>query len=140
VDGGKAGIPDKTLSKMARRRKEPRHPVDNRAVIRLIDLGARIEGRIVDLSLSGCRIHTNRCFPVGVYRRVEAEFHIHGLPFRLAGVTQAIYDPLNVGIRFLDVSERMKAQLAQLIEEIKELRELERQAASRGDGNEALRD
>ena len=41
-----------------------------------------------------------------------------GLPFRLGGVTQAIYDPFNVGIRFLDVSERKREQLTQLIGEI----------------------
>jgi hypothetical protein len=57
---------------------------------------------------------------------VETQFRLDGLPFRLAGVTQAIYDPFNVGIRFLDLSERMREQLAQLIEEIKELGEREK--------------
>jgi hypothetical protein len=40
------------------------------------------------------------------------------LPFRLGGVTQAIYDPFNVGIRFLDLSDRKREQLLQLIDEI----------------------
>ena len=44
---------------------------------------------------------------------------MNGLPFRLAGVTQAIYDPFQVGIRFLNLSERMREQLKELIEEIK---------------------
>ena len=52
---------------------------------------------------------------------------MNGLPFRLAGVTQAIYDPFQVGIRFLDVSERMREQLAELIEEIKDRPEDEQQ-------------
>ena len=77
-----------------------------------------VHGRIVDLSVSGCRIQTRTKFPVGIYRRIEVEFRIDGLPFRLAGVTQAIHDPCNVGIRFLDVSERKREQLNQLIEEI----------------------
>ena len=51
---------------------------------------------------------------------MEVEFRIEGLPFRLAGVTQAIYDPFNVGIRFLDMSDRKREQLLQLIEEIEE--------------------
>jgi hypothetical protein len=68
--------------------------------------------------MGGCRIRTNLPFPSGVFRRVETQFQVNGLPFRLAGVTQAIYDPFQVGIRFLDVSERMREQLAQLIEEI----------------------
>jgi len=105
------------------RRKEPRHPVDTSVMVRLVDIASKLEGRILDLSMGGCRIRTNLPFPLGVFRRVETQFHINGLPFRLAGVTQAIYDPFQVGIRFLDVSERMRAQLAQLIEEIKDLPE-----------------
>jgi hypothetical protein len=97
-------------------------------VIRLIDLAAKMEGRILDVSMGGCRIRTNLPFPLGVFRRVETEFHIDGLPFRLAGVTQAIYDPFNVGVRFLGMSERMREQLAQLIEEIREMQEREKAA------------
>ena len=76
-------------------------------------------GRILDVSLGGCHIRTDRRFPVGIFRRVEVEFRIEGLPFRLAGVTQAIYDPFNVGIRFLDMSDRKREQLQQLIDEIR---------------------
>jgi hypothetical protein len=61
---------------------------------------------------------------------VETEFRIEGLPFRLGGVTQAIYDPFNVGIRFLDMSERKLEQLLQLIDEIKAHNETTEQAAS----------
>ena len=105
------------------RRIEPRHKIDTTAVIRLIDIAAPVHGRIVNVSLGGCCIHTNQRFPVGVYRRVEIEFCADGLPFRLGGVTQGIHDPFNVGIRFLHVSERKRGQLARLIEEIKGLRE-----------------
>jgi c-di-GMP-binding flagellar brake protein YcgR len=89
-------------------------------VIRLVNLAADVHGRILDLSLGGCHIRTERRFPVGIFRRVEIEFRIEGLPFRLGGVTQAIHDPINVGIRFLDMSDRKREQLLQLIEEIKE--------------------
>jgi hypothetical protein len=102
-----------------RRRIEPRQEVDTRAVIRLVNLLADVTGRVIDISAGGCHIRTDSRFPVGVFRRVEAEFCIEGLPLRLAGVTQAIYDPFNVGIRFLDMSERKREQLLQLIEEIR---------------------
>jgi len=88
-------------------------------VVRLVDVASKLEGRIVDLSMGGCRIRTNLPFPLGVFRRVETQFRMNGLPFRLAGVTQAIYDPFQVGIRFLNLSERMREQLKELIEEIK---------------------
>jgi hypothetical protein len=97
---------------------EVRHNVNASVAVHLIDLAARVQGRIVDISLGGCHIRTDRRFPVGIFRRVEIEFRIDGLPFRLGGVTQALYDPINVGIRFLDLSDRKRAQLFQLIQEI----------------------
>jgi len=101
------------------RRAEARLGVDSRVVLHLIDLAANIHGRIVDISLGGCHIRTDTPFPVGIFRRVEIGFRLEGLPFRLGGVTQAVYDRFNVGVRFLDLSERKREQLLQLIEEIK---------------------
>ena len=101
------------------RRAEPRLGVDGSVVLHLIDLAAQIHGRIVDISLGGCHIRTDTRFPVGIFRRVEIEFRLEGIPFRLGGVTQAVYDRFNVGVRFLDLSERKREQLLQLIEDIK---------------------
>jgi len=101
-------------------RIEPRNDVDATAIIRLVNMGADMPGRILDISSGGCHIRTDSPFPVGIYRRVETEFRLEGLPFRLGGVTQAIYDKFNVGIRFLDMSDRKREQLLQLIEEIQE--------------------
>jgi hypothetical protein len=104
------------------RRGHARHEVDTSAVIYLIKIASRLEGRILNLSLSGCSIRTNERFPVGIYTRVETEFRLEGLPFRLGGVTQALHDRHQVGIRFLDMSPRKREQLEQLIAEIEELR------------------
>jgi c-di-GMP-binding flagellar brake protein YcgR len=83
-----------------------------------------VGGRINDLSVSGCRIHTENAFPVGIYTRVETEFNLEGLPFRLGGVVQAIHDRdrHSVGIRFLDMSDRKREQVEQLIDEIEQMR------------------
>jgi len=107
----------------SQRRIEPRHHVDTSAIIHLISMAADVRGNIVDISLGGCGICTENRFPVGIFRRVEVEFRIDGLPFRLGGVTQAIYDPFNVGIRFLDLSDRKREQLLQLIAEIRKSEE-----------------
>jgi hypothetical protein len=104
------------------RRTQVRHEVDTSAVICLVNGGSRLSGRILDLSVGGCRIRTDERFPVGIYTRVETEFHLQGLPFRLGGVIQAIHDRGLVGIRFLDVSERKRDQLERLIEEVEEMR------------------
>jgi hypothetical protein len=104
------------------RRRSLRHDVDTSATIFLVKVGSTLRGRIVDLSTSGCRICTDERFPVGIYTRVETEFQLEGLPFRLGGVIQAIHDRQTVGIRFLDLSERKRQQVADLIDEIAQLR------------------
>jgi hypothetical protein len=114
------------------RRTQSRQAVDTSAVIHLINVAARVHGRILDLSIGGCRIRTDEHFPVGIYTRVETEFQLEGLPFRLAGVTQAIHDRRHVGIRFLDMSERKREQVTQLMDEIEELRERQKQAGATG--------
>lgn len=105
------------------RRIRSREEVNTTAVIHLINIASRLPGRILDLSLDGCRIRTDEHFPVGIYIRVEVEFSVDGLPFRLGGVIQAIHDRNNVGIRFLDMSSRRREQIEQLIEEMREERE-----------------
>lgn len=103
------------------RRGSARHDVDTSASILLVNVGSTLRGRILDLSLGGCRIRTDERFPVGIYTRVETEFRLEGLPFRLGGVIQAIHDRNTVGIRFLDLSERKRQQVLDLIGEIEEL-------------------
>jgi c-di-GMP-binding flagellar brake protein YcgR len=105
------------------RREALREEVDTTAVIFLINVASRLQGRILDLSLGGCRIRTDERFPVGIYTRVETEFRHKGLPFRLAGVIQAIHDKSTIGIRFLDMSSRKREQVEELIREIGEMRE-----------------
>ena len=104
------------------RRRQIRHEVDTLATIFLVKVGSALRGHILDLSQSGCRIRTDERFPVGIYTRVETEFHLEGLPFRLGGVIQAIHNRNMVGIRFLDLSERKRLQVLELIDEIEEMR------------------
>jgi c-di-GMP-binding flagellar brake protein YcgR len=110
------------LTSKRERRTQSRHEVDTSAIILLINVGSRLSGRILDLSVGGCRIRTDERLKVGIYTRVETEFLLEGLPFRLGGVIQAIHDRHLVGIRFLDVSARKREQLEQLIEEVEEMR------------------
>ena len=100
------------------RRVQPRHEVNIAVAILFIKSGSRLGGRILDLSLSGCRIRTDERFPVGIFTRIEMEFCLKGMPFRLLGVIQGIRDRHNVGIRFLDMSERKRKQVEELMEEI----------------------
>jgi hypothetical protein len=115
------------------RRQQSRHEVDTTATILLVNVGSTLKGRILDLSITGCRIRTDEHFPVGIYTRVETEFRLEGLPFRLGGVTQSIHDRNNVGIRFLDMSERKREQVLELIDEIEQMRATH-PAAANGSG------
>ena len=108
------------------RRINRRCEVDTSAIIYLVKMGSKIEGKILDLSLGGCRIQTAERFALGIYTRVETEFRLQGLPLRLAGVIQAIHSRNLVGVRFLDVSPRKREQIAELIDEIVEMRAAER--------------
>jgi len=103
------------------RRTCSRHAVDTSAVILLINVGSTLRGRILDLSQGGCRIRTDERFPVDIFTRVETEFCLQGLPLRLGGVIQAIHDRNTVGIRFLDLSDRKREQVAELIGEIQHI-------------------
>lgn len=112
--------PAKPLNRGRDRRATQRCGVDTSAIIDLVKVGSKLNGQIIDLSVGGCRIKTTEKFPVGIYTRIETEFKLHGLPFRLGGVIQAIYDRNTVGIRFLDMSERKKDQVGELVAEIGE--------------------
>ena len=107
-------------AKVAERRVHDRHAVDTRVNLTLVRGAITMQGNILNLSQGGCRLRTDERFNVGIYTRVEAEFYLHGLPFRLAGVSQAILDKNTIGVRFLDMSERKRAQLTELIVEIEE--------------------
>jgi c-di-GMP-binding flagellar brake protein YcgR len=120
------------------RRSQSRHDVDTTATILLVNVASRIQGRILNLSMGGCRIRTEERFPVGIYTRVEAEFHLEGIPFRLGGVVQAIQDRQFVGVRFLDMSVRKREQVEQLIAEIEELHQSRKLAKSEDSGAQAL--
>ena len=117
---GPVGMPSRR-----ERRQQARQEVNDTASVYLINGGAVLRGRIVDLSLGGCRIWTESRFLVGIYTRVEAEFYVCGQPFRLGGVIQATHDRQQVGIRFLDMSDRKREQVEQLIEEQREMRQRE---------------
>jgi hypothetical protein len=104
------------------RRQQSRHELSSSATILLVSAGSKLQGHILDMSVTGCRIRTDERFPAGIYTRVETEFRLEDLPLRLGGVIQSIYDLNTVGIRFLDLNEREREQVLGLIGEIEQSR------------------
>jgi hypothetical protein len=100
------------------RRTHRRIGVEMPAAIYLINSNIKLNGKVENLSLGGCCIRTDQRLHAGTYTRIEAGFYHMGMPFRVAGVLQASQGPNLVGIRFLDVTERIGAKLADLIKEL----------------------
>ncbi len=78
-------------------------------------------GDVVDLSLTGCLIRLLRPCTVRLKAQAEVSFHMQGLPFRLAGVTQEMHDERTLEVRFAQMSRRHRDDLNQVITELIEL-------------------
>lgn len=114
------------------RRVHARESIDTSAILFVVKSGSRIDGRIVNLSPGGCCVQASDRFTLGIYTRVEVEFRLQGLPLRLGGVIQAVREQRVIGVRFLDMSERKHAQVAELIAEIHDLHQSEPGAGEPG--------
>jgi hypothetical protein len=100
------------------RRAVPRFGVDEDAHLRLVIHGSIVPCRVLDLSLTGCRLCTEERFLAGMLVRVEVNFKVKGLPFRFGGVTQWTDGQHQVGVRFVDVPQRRKDELVEALSEV----------------------
>jgi PilZ domain len=116
-----AGLPIAPTNAPIVLRGQPRQGVHNFATIIVARDGARFRGRILNLTLTGCRIRTERRIPVGIYSPVETEFDLRGFPFRLDGVIQAMHDRYTPGVHFRDLSEHKRQQVLELMGELEEM-------------------
>jgi len=91
------------------------------AVLHLVTGDLQLGGHILELSSSGCIVRLNHPYVGSIMVRVEVEFRVRGLQFRLPGVTEAFHDKHTVEVRFLDVSTRKKEDLDQAIREMIEM-------------------
>jgi len=88
------------------------------AVLHFLKDDSQLAGNMVDLSLEGCMVGMNEPFARGTRIRVEVEFEMRGLHFRLLGVTKAIHGKRTVEILFLEMSRRKREDLTQVISEL----------------------
>src|SRR5208282_3091860 len=99
-------------------RTHPRYPVDEDSVLLLVDHGMPAKARIVDLSLTGCRVRAYERFSSRAGRAIEITFKANGIDFRINGVVQWSDEHNYFGIRFANITERGKKDLADVIEEM----------------------
>ncbi len=77
--------------------------------------GSKFPCKIVDVSLSGCCVRTERCFSPGNLANVEIVLPLLGMVLRMVGTTQWLTRDNLIGIRFFHASARSKNQLAGLL-------------------------
>jgi hypothetical protein len=101
------------------RRSQPRFEAYGAASL-LVSPKRILECRLTDLSLQGCRLRAVERFNAERGLRVQVAFRVHGLGFKFAGIIEWSNRWNQVGIRFIEVPRRCRADLAELIGELKE--------------------
>lgn len=81
----------------------------------LVHMGKSIPCEMLDVSLSGCRVHTLQPFTAGALESVKVVLAIHGMVLSIWGITQWTQWERTVGVRFLHPTGRTRNQLAGLL-------------------------
>jgi hypothetical protein len=72
----------------------------------------------VDLSLSGCRIGVGQRILADTLGRIEMQFQLRGIAFRIMGIAVGSRGATSFGVRFLDMPARRRIELAEVIAEV----------------------
>lgn len=100
------------------RRAQPRFQCVGVATIRVLALEARMEGTLLDLSVTGCCIVTKTPFPDIENPYVEVILCVDWITLRIAGVVRNRREDSRVGIEFTDVTRRKAEQIEYLIADL----------------------
>jgi hypothetical protein len=104
------------------RRRHPRYLCEGSAEVFLPHGALLFQGKILDISLSGCFIETpDLNLERGTH--VEVYFVTRQLQFRVAGHIAVLYRKRGAGIAFRDMGPRRTRYVAELLHELKELAE-----------------
>lgn len=117
--------PKKVLhQEVSQQQSSNRHEVlsdDDAALLHFVNGGSLLKGTIDGLSMNGCRIRLDKPYRGEYSTRIEVEFAIRGLHFRIGGVTQPANDPHSMNICFLEMPERRRNELVQALNELESL-------------------
>jgi hypothetical protein len=102
------------------RRVAPRYIIEAEGVMQIVQSGEMMTAYVLEMSMTGCRLHLDVPYEKGLGVHVELSFHVHGMPVRLAARTQVQMNPQTIGVKFFEGSERSKARMTELIGEIRE--------------------
>jgi len=97
------------------RRVHERHTLED-AQGELIFKGVKSGCKVLEISLGGCSVQTEKPFRPGVLAPVDVVMPLLGMVLHIGGVTQWMKRDCHIGIRFTHVSFKSKNQLGALIE------------------------
>jgi hypothetical protein len=101
--------------KVGRERRVFERHLLTEAVAKVNYKGTSFSGRVLDISMGGCRIETESPFRDGAIANVEVDMSVFGLNLRICGVTQWSASTRQIGIRFIHPGVKTKNQVANII-------------------------
>jgi hypothetical protein len=111
------------------RRVHHRYDIEVDAKLAIINSDSNLNCSVLEMSLGGCRLYTEDPNSIKLDTPVEVQFVECGYPLRLPASIQVKVGDHILGLRFLEMSGRMKERLNNLIWEIAE-RESEKGSSS----------
>ena len=103
------------------RRRHARFLCGGEAEIRSLSSGFRANGKIENLSLSGCLMQLSDRHWFRAAESVEMTFCVRQLPLRVQASIREMHAGKGVGVEFTLLTERGKRQLLELISELDEI-------------------
>jgi hypothetical protein len=126
--------PSSPAAPSANRRRHPRYLCEGHAEVFLPHGALLFQGKILDLSLSGCFIEAP-ALNLERGTHVEVYFITHQIPFRVAGRIAVLHRRRGAGIAFQDMGPRRTRHVAELLHELKEIVDREETHGSNKSGN-----
>lgn len=102
------------------RRIHHRHNLDVNAKLAIVNSDSNFECSVLELSLGGCRVLTEAPNGLELNTQVEVQFVSCGYPLRMPAKIQVKSGTNILGLKFLEMSSRIKDRLHSLIEEVAE--------------------
>ncbi|MGD0832448.1 MAG: PilZ domain-containing protein [Terracidiphilus sp.] len=102
------------------RRIHHRHDIDVEAKLAIVNSDSNLECSVLELSLGGCRVYTEIPNNIEKGTQVEVQFVECGFPLRMPATIQVKSGVHILGLKYLQMSSRMKERLSSLIWEVAE--------------------
>ncbi|MGB7547191.1 MAG: PilZ domain-containing protein [Terracidiphilus sp.] len=103
------------------RRNHPRLKCKGVAELRILPAGGKMAAALIDLSIKGCCIEADNPIPAFTDTRVEVHLRMKGFTLRLAGAVRRLQGETQVGIEFIDMSDRKEEQIRELMADLFEM-------------------